>query len=90
MNNSALAAQIAAINRSQDVVEFKMDGSVYMTDQNGVRTETEFKWVGLTETRQTEQELEAVVAAVIDGDMQARIELAGKSGFSAMLSQRNK
>jgi methyl-accepting chemotaxis protein len=88
MDNSELAAQIGAINRSQNVVEFKMDGSVYMTDPNGMRIETAFKWVDPTETRQTEEELEAVVAAVIDGDMQARIELAGKSGFSAMLSEK--
>src|SRR6202051_2639038 len=87
MDNSELLAQIAAINRSQAVVEFKPDGTVFMHDASGARVQIAMEWLDRAKARQTEQELQDVVAAVIDGDMQARIDLVGKGGFFATLSQ---
>jgi methyl-accepting chemotaxis protein len=40
------------------------------------------------EALQTERELQTVVTAVIEGDLEVRIGLDGKAGFFAMLSQR--
>jgi methyl-accepting chemotaxis protein len=40
------------------------------------------------DSSQAEREMQQVIAAVIDGDMQARIETSGKSGFFAVLSQK--
>jgi methyl-accepting chemotaxis protein len=59
-----------------------------MYDESGVRVGTVIEWIDRTEALQAEQELEEVVAAVIDGNMRARIDLAGKAGFFAMLSHK--
>src|SRR5882757_1135524 len=87
MENLELSAQIAAINRSQAVVEFKADGTVLMHDASGARVQIGMEWLDRAKVRQTEQEMQDVLAAVIDGDMQARIELGGKDGFFATLSE---
>jgi methyl-accepting chemotaxis protein len=57
-------------------------------DESGARFGTVMEWADQTELRQTERELQAVVAAVIDGDMRARIDLSDKAGFLAVLSQK--
>jgi methyl-accepting chemotaxis protein len=44
------------------------------------------EWVDRTEALHTERELQDVIAAVKEGNMLARIDLAGKDGFFAMLS----
>jgi methyl-accepting chemotaxis protein len=59
-----------------------------MYDESGARLGTVMEWVDRTEALHTEEELERIVAAVINGDMQARIGLSGKSGFFAALSQK--
>ena len=59
-----------------------------MIDESGARLGTVLELTDRTEALRTEREIETVVAAVINGDMQVRIELAGKAGFFAMLSQK--
>jgi methyl-accepting chemotaxis protein len=59
-----------------------------MHDESGARMGTVLEWVDRTEALHTEHELEQVVGAVIGGDLRARIDLSGKAGFFASLSQR--
>jgi methyl-accepting chemotaxis protein len=59
-----------------------------MHDEAGARLGTVMEWVDRTEALHTEQELEQVVGAVIAGDLRARIDLSGKAGFFASLSQK--
>ena len=59
-----------------------------MYDEAGARIGVVMEWVDRTETLQIENELEAVVASVVDGKLQARIDLSGKTGFIAALSQK--
>jgi len=64
-----------------------LTGSPMLAD-SGARVGTVLEWVDLTDSLETERQLEEVVAAVLDGDMQARIGMAGKEGFFATLSER--
>jgi methyl-accepting chemotaxis protein len=59
-----------------------------MYDESGARLGTVMEWVDRTEALRTERELQEVIAAVMDGNMTARIELSGKAGFFAMLSEK--
>jgi methyl-accepting chemotaxis protein len=59
-----------------------------MYDESGARTGTVMEWVDRTEALHTERELQDVIAAVKEGNMLARIDLAGKDGFFAMLSAK--
>jgi methyl-accepting chemotaxis protein len=59
-----------------------------MRDESGARLGTVMEWVDRTDALQTERELEEVVAAVIAGDLRARIGLSGKAGFFASLSRK--
>jgi len=58
-----------------------------LVDESGARVGTVLEWVDRTDVLQTEHELEEVVAAVLRGDLKPRIELAGKAGFFAVLSE---
>jgi methyl-accepting chemotaxis protein len=59
-----------------------------MYDESGARLGTVVEWVDRTEALHAERELQEVIAAVMDGNMMARIDLAGKAGFFAMLSEK--
>jgi methyl-accepting chemotaxis protein len=59
-----------------------------MYDESGARLGTVIEWVDRTEALHAERELQEVIAAVMDGNMMARIDLAGKAGFFAMLSEK--
>ena len=88
MHNSELSAQIAAINRAQDFVEFKLDGTVLVRDASGAKVMSVIEWADGPTLRQSEQDLQEVVAAVTEGDMLARIDPTGKSGFFAQISTK--
>ncbi len=57
-----------------------------MHDESGARLGTVIEWVDRTEALHAEQELHGMITAVTDGNIMARIDLAGKTGFFATLS----
>ena len=59
-----------------------------MVDESGARLGTVMEWVDRTEALHTEREVQEVITAVMDGDMMARIDLTGKTGFFATLSAK--
>jgi len=59
-----------------------------MYDESGVRLGTVLEWVDRTEALRAEQELREMITAVVDGNMTVRIDLAGKAGFFATLSEK--
>jgi methyl-accepting chemotaxis protein len=59
-----------------------------MIDDSGNRLGTVLEWADCSDSLDTERELEEVVSAVLNGNMLARINVAGKEGFYATLSKR--
>ncbi|MCP5327675.1 MAG: PAS domain S-box protein [Sinobacteraceae bacterium] len=55
-------------------------------DEEGNRVATVVEWVDRTQEQAIEQEVNQIVAAVVDGRLEQRIAQEGKSGFVLMLS----
>jgi methyl-accepting chemotaxis protein len=58
-----------------------------MIDESGARVGTVLEWVDRTDALRTERDLEGTVAAVLGGNLRARVALDGKAGFYAVLSK---
>src|SRR5581483_1564375 len=59
-----------------------------VVDANGRRIGTVVEWTDRTQEVGTEQQMQSVIAAVLDGDLQRRIPLQGMSGFFAAASRK--
>src|SRR3984957_10307669 len=59
-----------------------------LVDESGAHLGTVLQLLDRTEALHTEREVQEVITAVMDGDMMARIDLAGKAGTFAALSAK--
>ncbi|RYG69597.1 PAS domain S-box protein, partial [bacterium] len=78
---------------STHVIETTIGGRVMkavinpMSDGAGRRLGSVIEWFDRTQEMATERELQGVIAAVKDGELDRRIDLAGKTGFFETLSR---
>ena len=59
-----------------------------LVDESGAHLGTVMQWLDRTEALHTEREVQEVITSVMNGDMMARIDLAGKAGTFATLSAK--